>query len=166
MDWLYVLLFVIAVIVGALLATLKYLMESIRNEGAYKQVSILTDHEKQNYRIIKSVTDKLRLTLFVKVRIADLITPVASGKRYQALFNKIRSKHVDFVICDAQLNVVCAIELDDKSHNSKSRRERDEFVNITFKNVGINLVRSTNFNALEFESQLRGLMSSVLKSTT
>lgn len=43
--------------------------------------------------------------------------------------NRINSKHVDFVLCEvATRNVVCAIELDDASHDRASRKARDEFV--------------------------------------
>ena len=35
----------------------------------------------------------------------------------------------DFLICDKNyLNPLCAIELNDKSHNSKKRKERDDFL--------------------------------------
>jgi hypothetical protein len=66
----------------------------------------------------------------VKVRVADLISVRKGTENWQSHFNRISSKHVDFVLLDPQsLRPLLAIELDDKSHDAANRRERDEFVN-------------------------------------
>ncbi|WP_377727655.1 DUF2726 domain-containing protein [Pseudoduganella sp. GCM10020061] len=69
--------------------------------------------------------------VFGKVRIADVVAvrkTVNSSVRASA-FNKISSKHFDFVLCRANdLKVVCVIELDDKSHNASGVKKRDSFV--------------------------------------
>jgi hypothetical protein len=57
------------------------------------------------------------------------------------LANKIRSKHVDFVLCDSQGHFVMAIELDDRSHRREDRQRRDEFVNDLFKQAQLPLLR-------------------------
>jgi len=69
--------------------------------------------------------------IFGKVRVADVVEPKAGLGRSarQKAFNKISAKHFDFVLCDKEdLSVACAIELDDASHQSKGRRQRDEFL--------------------------------------
>ena len=69
--------------------------------------------------------------IFGKVRVADVVEPKAGLGRSarQKAFNKISAKHFDFLLCDKKdLSVACAIELDDGSHNSKRRQERDEFL--------------------------------------
>lgn len=64
-----------------------------------------------------------------KVRLSDIIKPAAKGGAWKLLFNRIRSKHVDFVLCDAQtMAVVCCVELNDATHDQQSRQERDEFL--------------------------------------
>ena len=69
--------------------------------------------------------------IFGKVRVADVVEPksgLGRSARQKAL-NKISAKHFDFLLCDKEdLSVACAIELDDISHNSKRRQERDEFL--------------------------------------
>jgi len=69
--------------------------------------------------------------IFGKVRVADVITSKTGMLRseWQKAFNKISGKHFDFILCNKDdLSIMCAIELDDLSHQSKSRKERDSFL--------------------------------------
>lgn len=78
-----------------------------------------------------------------KVRMADVITPEKGLSRgeWQTAFNKTSRKHFDFVLCNkGNLEIICAIELDDKSHNSKSREKRDKFLDRACDAAGIPLV--------------------------
>ena len=76
------------------------------------------------------------------VRIADLIKVQKGTAKYRSWLNKILSKHVDFVLCNPlTLEVVCAIELDDVSHQRPERKERDKFVNHAFESAGLPLLR-------------------------
>ena len=59
-----------------------------------------------------------------------------------AAFNKIQSKHLDFVVCDPDdLSIQFVIELDDKSHAKAKRQSRDEFVNQALAAAGVPLSR-------------------------
>lgn len=79
-----------------------------------------------------------------KVRVADVIN-VKKNKDYSAFmsaFGKIKSKHFDFVLCAPRTyEPIAAIELDDSSHNSKSRQKRDEFLNNLCEAKGFPLIR-------------------------
>lgn len=66
-----------------------------------------------------------------KVRIADIIQVVPGADRRQYWFNRISSKQADFVICLGQ-RPIGVIEIDDRSHNSAKRRERDAFVDAAY----------------------------------
>ena len=58
--------------------------------------------------------------------------------------SRIDRKHVDFVICEAgTLKPQLGVELDDGSHDSASRRERDAFVDRVFEAAGLPLARVT-----------------------
>lgn len=48
---------------------------------------------------------------------------------------------MDFVVCDNKKNVVMAIEVDGKSHNSKNAQDNDQFKNRVFETIGIPLHR-------------------------
>jgi hypothetical protein len=82
--------------------------------------------------------------IFGKVRVADVVetTRGLSASNRQTAFNRIRAKHFDFLLCDQDnLAVVCAIELDDKSHQKVSRRQRDAFVVELCRTIGLPLVQ-------------------------
>jgi len=79
-----------------------------------------------------------------KVRVADVIVPRKGISRsdWQRAFNKISGKHFDYVLCkNDDLSVICAIELDDSSHQSKKRKKRDDFLSGACSAAGIPLVQ-------------------------
>jgi ssDNA-binding Zn-finger/Zn-ribbon topoisomerase 1 len=71
------------------------------------------------------------LEIFAKVRVADVLQPVQEldPKAWRAAFNRITGKHLDFVLCDRESGrLLCAIELNDRSHERVDRRERDALI--------------------------------------
>ena len=82
--------------------------------------------------------------IFGKVRIADVVETRRglSASTRQSAFNRINAKHFDFLLCDkGDLTVVCAIELDDRSHQKGSRQQRDAFIVELCRIVGLPLLR-------------------------
>lgn len=79
--------------------------------------------------------------VFAKVRLADLFYVKKGTKKRQSFFNKIQSKHVDFVLCSkSPIKPVLAIELDDSTHQRLDRVQRDLFVDDLFKTAGLPLI--------------------------
>lgn len=77
--------------------------------------------------------------IFPKVRICDIVNSKEKGNYAQ--FNRIKSKHVDFLICTKNpIKAKIVIELDDSSHNYQSRIKRDKFVDGVFASAGIPIV--------------------------
>lgn len=117
---------------------LKTIKENQYNDYSYtrfKKKDVLTIAEKQFYNILKKY-----------IRNEYLIIPQAVLSSFidcnEFMYrNKINRKTVDFIIVDRQFNVICAIELDDRSHDKYNRKKRDAFVNSLFANVGIKLLR-------------------------
>jgi ssDNA-binding Zn-finger/Zn-ribbon topoisomerase 1 len=98
--------------------------------------------------------------IFGKVRVADVVEPKSGLGRSarQKAFNKISAKHFDFLLCDKEdLSVACAIELDDGSHNSKRRQERDEFLRGVCEAAGVPLIQVPAKSAYVI-SEVRGLL--------
>ena len=57
-------------------------------------------------------------------------------------FYKIACKHVDYLIVDRNtFDIICAVELDDYTHETDKAKERDTFVYHALHEVGIELVR-------------------------
>ncbi len=81
--------------------------------------------------------------VFGKVRVGDVLSPRAGQDRStrQTALNRINRKHFDFILCRPDdLTVLCAIELNDASHQRKDRQERDEFLTKTCRSAGLPLI--------------------------
>ena len=117
---------------------------SAAKERDYRLVdSLLTRSELACYLVLReAVGDDWQILL--KVRLGDVLTVVHQGGNpdWQRAWNRIRSKHLDFLLCDPEtLAPVLAIELDDRSHERQDRRERDEFLNAALADAGLPLLR-------------------------
>jgi len=104
---------------------------------------LLTKGERAFFDVLAQAVDHDRFHLFAKVRLGDLLRIEKGTGRYQSYFNRIQSKHVDFLLCDrANVRPVLAIELDDHAHRTKSKtRERDDFVDRALDAAGLPLLR-------------------------
>ena len=98
--------------------------------------------EQEFLKALSAAINHQKFIIFPKVRLADFIEVTVSGAEYQKWWNKIRSKHIDFLIWNIeQSKVVLAIELDGKSHESEKMIERDEFIEKLYETVGLKLER-------------------------
>jgi hypothetical protein len=90
----------------------------------------------------RAIEDEYRV--MAKVRMADLIktkSGLGPSERQKA-FNKIQSKHLDFVLCcPDDFSVAGVVELDDSTHRKRRRRERDAFVDRALRSAGISVTR-------------------------
>lgn len=100
----------------------------------------LTPAEKEFYFLLREHTPE-EIIICPKVRLADILAVESENKKYMVHFNKIARKHVDFLLCDASdMQMLCAVELDDSSHDLKERKERDRFVNRAFAAAGLDII--------------------------
>jgi hypothetical protein len=92
------------------------------------------------FALEKAVGDDYRI--FGKVRLADIVdTEVYRGVGDKA-FSLIAYKHVDFLLCEkGDSSIVCAIELDDKSHLSEKRQIKDAEKEYALRSASVPLVR-------------------------
>ncbi|MGL5017357.1 MAG: DUF2726 domain-containing protein [Luteolibacter sp.] len=101
---------------------------------------LLTAAEQAFFAVLEPIV-RSSCMISSKVRLADLFD-VRKGRGQQAAFNKICSKHIDFVLTDPGTSrILCGIELDDSSHNRTDRIARDTFVNELFAAQGLPLLR-------------------------
>lgn len=106
-----------------------------------KKKYLLSKAENSFYGVLENAIEGEGLYICPKVRLADIIY-VTDKENRQKHFNKIQSKHIDFLLCDKKfLNPVLAIELDDSSHNKGSRIERDKFVDEALEAAGLPILR-------------------------
>ena len=81
--------------------------------------------------------------VFGKVRVADIaaIKPGLGASASQGALNRIALKHFDYVVCRADdLTVVCAVELNDKSHAGQRARARDDLLQRVCQAIGLPLL--------------------------
>ncbi|RUL65805.1 DUF2726 domain-containing protein [Dyella dinghuensis] len=80
--------------------------------------------------------------VFGKVRVADIahVKPGLRRPLHQAALNRIAAKHFDYVICRAtDLTVICVVELNDRSHQTKRAQQRDAFIAQVCRTIDIPL---------------------------
>lgn len=98
--------------------------------------------------------------VMAQVRLADIVG-VQKCKNWQAWFNKINRKSVDFVICDKTLAVLACIELDGKTHEQEERQKADESKDEALKAAGIPIVRIET-NKLISTEEIKTLLEKTL----
>ena len=154
-------LYVILIAVIIILIIEKIVNSKIENDNNninYNQIYIkkeylLTQNELKFYKLLKTITDKLNLTIFTQVSLYEII----KCKDYTN-FNKIRSKSIDFVITEKNCKIKLCIELDDNTHNQTKRIERDNFINRLFDDINIKLLRipvQNFYNLEELEQKIK-----------
>ena len=108
-----------------------------------KRSHLMTPAERSFFGVLEQALEH-NWYIFSKVRLEDIIT-VKKGiekKKAFGLRNRIKSKHIDFILCDRKtLETVMCIELDDKSHKRKDRVERDKFVDSALSVAEVPIVR-------------------------
>lgn len=129
-----------------LLAILKLFIGFTKPKAGFPyepQSALFTAAERSFLGVLEQALDD-RHRVFGKVRVADVLK-VRSGlssKSWQAAFNRISSKHVDFVVCRKDdLSIAFLVELDDKSHGKRKRIARDKLLDSAIEAAGLRLVR-------------------------
>lgn len=111
-------------------------------KGAYCSRWIFSYNEKDAYRKLQDIAGRRGYIVFAKVRLLDLVEPIKGIPKYRSYFNRIQAKHVDFVLCDAELVARIIVELDDNSHNLLHRKERDKFIDEVLESCGYRVIHT------------------------
>lgn len=106
----------------------------------YEKKMLLTAVEYRFYRTLKEWCDHYHLLICPKVRMEDFlcVTDRRNVNRYRGY---IKSRHIDFLLCDRDLHILAGLELDDASHNTAAAAKTDALKNNIFKKIGIPLYR-------------------------
>lgn len=99
----------------------------------------LSPAEQSFYHVIKSMMGD-HLAICPKVSLGDIFF-VSRPHENRGAINRIRMKHIDFLICDPKtMKPLFALELDDSSHSRSDRVERDAFVDRVFEAAELPLI--------------------------
>ncbi len=101
--------------------------------------------ERKFYEALKDISKELDYEVFAKVRWADIVHPVGTKKMWWSNWGKIKSKHVDFLLCEKiNYTPTIAIEIDGPSHMSPKIKYRDSLESKIFNMSNIKLLRFKN----------------------
>lgn len=142
MLWTAVGLFVVVLVV---LLALKQQKSSTKMDGSlsYQKLPVLFSLAERSFLGVLDLAVGSDFRVFGKVRVADVLAPQGglSKTERQIALNKIDRKHFDFVLCRSDdLTVLCAIELNDASHQQKHRQERDGLLAAMCRSAGLPLI--------------------------
>lgn len=99
--------------------------------------------------------------VFGKVHLEDVITVQRGLPRseWQAARNRIKPRHLDFVLTDpASSWIVCVIELDDSSHQSKRAQRADDFKDRALAAARVPVLRiraSSSYSVYELQRRVQ-----------
>lgn len=106
----------------------------------YRKAKLLTKTEYAFFVTLVRESLKRQLLVCPKVRLEDIayVTTRQNRNKYRGY---IKSRHIDFVLINAQSETIAAIELDDPSHDTAAAAQTDHFKNELFKTIGVPLIR-------------------------
>ena len=114
-----------------------------RPRNVYERAWLLSENELAFYRVLERVVDHRQYVIFCKTRLEDIVRVKNGVKNYHALRNRIKSSHIDFLICRRRdLTVWRAVELDDRSHETPNAMRSDALKDRVCAQAGIVLVRA------------------------
>lgn len=124
---------------------------------------LLSVAERNFFGVLEQVATEMGFYLFVKVRLEDLLwLPSGTESRF-AFRNRVKSRHVDFVLCEKKdIRPLLVLELDDSSHQRQDRMERDEMVDKILHDAGLPVlhVRTKSFyEASSVQEEIRTVLT-------
>lgn len=145
----------------AVIFVIVFIAKLVKNSSTpYQRIKTLFTPAELNFlKVLEKAINK-NTVIYGKVRMADVVsTKKGLNKRaWITAFNRTACKHFDFVLCDRSGNILCVIELDDRSHLLAKAKKNDEFKNKVCKNVELRLIRITAARHYDLDSVKKQIM--------
>lgn len=123
--------------------------------------SPMSQSEQRFYKILLSAVRR-QYVIFPQINFDKIFRHKHKGQSFKGARGSIKDYSVDFILCDPHLQIVCAIELDDKSHDKPDRIARDKAVNDLFNRARLPLVRISTSEPMNPE-KLRDKLSQFIE---
>lgn len=121
---------------------------------------IMTKRESQFFTRLNSILGD-RYYIFPQVHLSSLLDHKVKNQNWKAALAKIQRKSVDYALVDKQTLITrYALELDDSTHNSATRIERDKLVDGIFDVAGTPLIRLRNVEQMSDAEIQTGILGS------
>lgn len=114
-------------------------------------IALNTFQTADNLSVLLDLFSKIKNLLFHSDLTAPkLLVSKLQYKEKNIARNRIKSRHLDFVLVDPDtFYVKLAIELDDISHDNKEVQQKDEFKNKLLEKIGLPLIRTRDASDIE-----------------
>lgn len=108
----------------------------------YEKKNILTKAEYSFYMTIRPLCDMYNIIICPKVRLEDIAEVKKDTDNKLKYRGYVKSRHIDFMLCDNKLHILAGLELDDNTHkNNVDQIKSDNFKNKLFETIGLTLFR-------------------------
>lgn len=127
----------------------------------YEKKNILTKAEYSFYMTIRPLCDMYNIIICPKVRLEDIAEVKKDTDNKFKYRGYVKSRHIDFMLCDNKLHILAGLELDDNTHkNNVDQIKSDNFKNKLFETIGLTLFRvkmSEGDYTVQFNNILKAL---------
>lgn len=124
---------------------------------AYRPETYILSRSEMSFFLALQAAIPPNTLLLCQTPLQCIISPDKRSSTWQADWNRIAAKHVDFVFCDQWTRPLAVIELDDRSHATDKRKERDTFLDAALASAGVRVVHVPAANSYD-ANQLRQLL--------
>ncbi len=143
LPW-WALIAIACLVAGAVAVAVMFFSGRVEEAHPYKKRrSLFTDNERSFLEALEQAVGE-EYRIYAKVRAADALSvrPLPNRRQWMQAWDRIRSKHFDFLLCHPEdFAPVAAVELDDASQDNPRRSVRDELLENACRVSGLALVR-------------------------
>ena len=126
--------------------------------------AIMTERENKFFKQLNEILGN-KWFIIPQVHLSALLNHKVKGQNWKAAFRHINGKSVDFVLLSKEtMKPICAIELDDSTHNYKNRVERDAEVERIFAEAKLPLARFKNPEKLSRQDIVNTIATAIKKA--
>ena len=125
--------------------------------------TIMTERENKFFKQLNEILGN-KWFIIPQVHLSALLNHKVKGQNWKAAFRHINGKSVDYVLLSKEtMKPICAIELDDSTHNYKNRVERDAEVERIFAEAKLPLARFKNPEKLSRQDIVNTIAAAIKK---
>ena len=123
----------------------------------------MTERENKFFKQLNEILGN-KWFIIPQVHLSALLNHKVKGQNWKAAFRHINGKSVDYVLLSKEtMKPICAIELDDSTHNYKNRVERDAEVERIFAEAKLPLARFKNPEKLSRQDIVNTIAAAIKK---
>lgn len=149
--WCFIILIVIIAVLIIINNKLDNRPDFLRKKSAYKyraKPHLMTTREEYFYKILAEIFGR-KCYIFPQIHLSACLDHKVRGQNWKGAFSHINGKSLDFVLVSKDnFRLLCAIELDDSSHDIEQRAIRDQEVERILREANIPLIRFRDISKL------------------